>query len=470
MTFKKYVQVIRRRWRIAVVALLACVVVALGYFLFYPKTYTADLTFYVSAQTVNNAQSAYQGGLLSEQRASSYVEILSGERVAEELKSSLALPDTVSDISSKIRATAQSDSVVIDVHVDDSDPVRAAAIANGIGIIFPKIVSELEAPSAPGASPPVIVRIVSNAPVPTAPSSAGFRTVMGVGLLLGLVVASSVVLLVESFDNTVKAPEELEEVSGAPLLASIPKLDNSASDSLSERRGIEAYKRLRTNLQFVQLGSSKQIFAVTSPATGDGKSTVSWHMTRELSASGLRTLLVDADLRRPAIARFAGLEHSVGLTSALTGRASTRDCIQRGPIPGLDILTSGPIPPNPSELLGSERMESLAKELRKSYDVVVFDTPPVGPVADTIALGSSVDCVLLVARYGKSTTAQVASAANLFQRVGVALGGVIFVGNPQSRKDDASYYAYQEFYESELGPGVGSNQMTEARRPSPGRR
>lgn len=443
MTVRSLWEIVRRRWTAVIACLVVGALLGIAYHFVIPLKYTANTTMYVSAQGTDNAFSAYQGGLLSEQRASSYVELITGSRVAQDVLNDLKLPYSVRDLQSEIKASAETDSVVITVTVTDEDPIRAAAIANSIGRVFPEIVSEIEASPTPGRPPSVVLRVVEPATVPEVPSSLSGTSLTGIGIVLGLLAGIALALILDARDQTVKSTAEVDALLPAPSLADIPRFEGDDSSGLPDSQSAESFKQLRTNLQFVQAEGDRRVFLITSPRAGDGKSTVALNLAKAVGAAGQSVLLIEGDLRRPMIATYLGLETVVGLTSLLTGRVTQNQAIQSLRDQNVDFLASGPIPPNPSELLGSEGMADLISSFRTKYDMVIVDTPPIGPVADAVALAPSGDGIVLVVRWGKTTRGQVEEASRLLSAVGLQLSGSVLVGMPRrsGRKEEYHYYA-----------------------------
>ncbi|MGO4108783.1 CpsD/CapB family tyrosine-protein kinase [Paenibacillus sp. YAF4_2] len=204
----------------------------------------------------------------------------------------------------------------------------------------------------------------------------------------------------------------------------------------------EAYRTLRTNLQYAETDRPLQLLMVTSAGPKEGKSTTIMNLAVTYAQMEKRTILVDADLRKPTAHFTFGLSNRTGLSHVLSGQADLREVVKESRIPGLDVMTSGPIPPNPSELLGSSRMDALLDQLREQYDIVLIDTPPVLAVADAQVVSSKSDGVLLVvnARTGKRQHA--IKARNALQFVQARIVGIAL--NQTAHRDAGPYYEYVE--------------------------
>ncbi len=448
MTFRDNLAVLRDQWVVLLVTVVLAVGSAAAVWALRPAQYTATLTLYVSAQTADTADTAYQGGLLSQQRVKSYVELIRSDRVSEQVVTDLHLAATPDQVAGQISASSTPDSVLIDVGVTDPDAQVAAAMANSVSTVFVKLVDELEKPATPNAVPPVAVRIVRPASVPRTPSSPGLPLLLGIGLLGGLVLGVGVALGRNLLDTTVASTEQLRALVKAPILtavgydAGVRKRPLTVHEVPYSPRS-EAFRQLRTNLQFVDVDNHHKVLVVTSALPGEGKTTTTLNLAIALASSGQKVLVIEADLRRPGAARLLGMEGAVGLTNVLTGRVELRQAIQPWS-GGVDLLASGPLPPNPSELLASRHMEAVLTELRDLYDTVLIDTPPLLPVTDAAAVAPATDGALLVTRFRKTTRDQVAGAVQALEAVAVPLLGTVLTMVPA--KGPRAYARYHAYY------------------------
>lgn len=453
MTLTEQLRVLRERWVVVLTVVVLGVAAAGAAWYLRPKEYTAELTMYVSAQTADSAQSAFQGAQLSQERVSSYVRLVSSPRVVEEVARNLRLPDPPVELAEQITASSALDSVLIDVAVTDRSADRAAAIANGVGDVFTDLVEELERPTAVGAPPPVAVRVVQPASPPVEPSSMTLPVALVLGLLAGLAAGIGGALVRSALDTSVTSPDDLRSIVKAPNLGTIgydpqvPRRPLTVHEDPQAPRA-EAFRQFRTNLQFIDVDRPHRILAVTSSLPGEGKTTTLANLAIALATSGYRVLAVDADLRRPKLAGLLGLDGSVGLTSALSGRADPGQVVQHWS-GGVDVLASGPLPPNPSELLGSTQMATMLQRLSAEYDVVLVDTPPLLPVTDAAAVAPATDGVLLVCRFKKTTREQLGAAVEALEAVSATVLGTVFSMVPAT--GPRAYAQYNAYYRS-LGP------------------
>jgi len=276
-----------------------------------------------------------------------------------------------------------------------------------------------------------------------------------VGLLVGLFLGIVLAFFLEYLDQTIKSASDVERALKIPVLGLIPFDPRGARHVQAGRRhGIalitsaapddptsEAYRVLRTNVTFVSAEQrALQVICVTSPGPGEGKSTTAANLAVTLAQQGSHTLLVDADLRRPMVHRAFNLVQEPGLTDILIGTSAAREAIRPNVIKGLDVLPGGALPPNPSELLGSEAMHRLLAELRSQYDTIIFDTPPALAVTDATVLSTSADAVILVIRVGETEETAAQRAVESFRRVQGRVAGAVLNGAEKTR--DRYYYYY----------------------------
>jgi capsular exopolysaccharide synthesis family protein len=266
--------------------------------------------------------------------------------------------------------------------------------------------------------------------------------------VLGGIIGLGIALLLELRDQTLRSEDDLIAAGAGPVLGTVPfdRLVESAPLLVEASRHssfAEAFRQLRTNLQFVDVEHRVQVLVVTSSVPGEGKSVTCSNLALSLAAAGRQVLLIEADLRLPRISHYFGIDRSVGLTDVLIGRASLEEVVR--PIPGtsLTVLPSGHAPPNPSELLGSDSMRAVLAELRNQYDVIVVDTPPLLPVADGAVAAAWADGVVLLVRTAKTPRQQVTLSLRSLSSVGARLVGSVMTMAPQGAGSRYSSYDYR---------------------------
>jgi receptor protein-tyrosine kinase len=338
------------------------------------------------------------------------------------------------------------DTVLLTVRVIDASPARAQLIATAVADEFIMLIPILEN-SPDGRQSAVRVSVVSPADLPTSPVSPqplrNLALALAVGLLAGLALAAAR----HSLDTTIKTSEQTEEAAGAALLGVVPfdpATNRSTVITTSEPNShlAEAYRQVQTSMQFMDADRETKVVVVTSCVPEEGKSTTACNLALSLAEAGKRVLLIDGDLRRPRAARYLGLPMGAGLTSVLVGKATLDEVIQTWGDPALSVLASGPVPPNPSKLVGSQHMREVLAELRERYDMVLIDAPPVLPVVDAVVLAAASDGALLVVRHGKTSRDQLGKAAAALRRAEVDVLGTVLNMAPRSGSNSYYYYGY----------------------------
>lgn len=316
-------------------------------------------------------------------------------------------------------------------------------------------------------------KVILPAQRPTAPSSPNYMRNLSMAAVIGLALGLGLAFLRERLDDRVKGGGDLEEQMGAPVLAAVPhapgwkKEDQTPLISLEAPKGqtAEAYRTLRTNLQFVARHGDFKVLTVTSPMLGDGKTTTVANLAATLAQTGKRVIAVSCDLRKPRLHRFFGLKNQVGVTSVLAGTATLAQAAQRPGQDSLRILASGPVPPNPTELLESKEMGNLIEELRQAADFVIIDAPPILAVSDALILAPKSDGVVIVAGAGNTSRgAAVTTREQLDQVEARVVGCVLNNFHPGQAKYYPYYYRYYTtygYYEDADGRFAGNGHEEE---------
>ena len=320
--------------------------------------------------------------------------------------------------------------------VADPSAQRAAMVADTLAEKTANLVGDLERPRDPKLSTVTTLRVLAPAEVPTTPASPNLKVDVLVGAVIGTFLGLSVALIRRSLDRSVRTREALEELTGLPLLGTVPydKPSRRTPSLIPARpRGqvAEAVRQLRVNLRSAGTGSSCTSLLVTSAVAGEGKTSLVCNLAAAFGLEGDRVLLIDADLRRPSVGNYLGINPTSGLSTVLLGERQPHDAVEswRGGL--FDVLTSGPIPENPSELLGSKRTSVMLTELESRYDVVLIDSPALLPVADGSVLARACDAALLVVRHGHTPASEVTDALAALRAVSARVLGCAFSMEPQ---------------------------------------
>ena len=270
---------------------------------------------------------------------------------------------------------------------------------------------------------------------------------LSIALILGLIFGILLALLLEFLDDTLKNPEDVEKHLKLAVLGVIPKLaDNVSIDSAyADTRSAfsESYRSVRTSLQFSTSHGVPQTLLITSSSPGEGKSTASYMIARNFTEIGKRVLLLDIDMRKPSLHKKLVLDNSVGLSSFLSGAVPLTDIIQTCDIEGLSVITTGPLPPNPAELLLNENMQKLLGFALENYDQIIIDGPPVMGLADAPIISSSVEGVLIVIEAGETRKGMAVNAVKRLRSARAHIIGTLI--NKLEAKHTPYNYVYGNY-------------------------
>jgi receptor protein-tyrosine kinase len=436
-------RVLRRRWSWVAVGLLLCL--AGSAFLTFSATpqYASSARLYVSTAQSNTAD-ALQSGLLSQQRITSYADLVQSQEVSKTVQEDLDLP---SSPAGSVTAVVVPSTVILEITATDPDPHHAQALAQSYANALSDTIRQLETPAGKTVAP-IKATIYDSASTPEEPVSPKPVRNLAIGVILGLALGVGMAILRDALDTSISSVDAVTEITAAPLLGSIAYDSEARANPLitgldSHAPRVESFRVLRTNLQFVDVDSATKVFVVTSALPEEGKTTTAVNLGITLAQAGYRTMLVEGDLRRPRAAHALGMDQAVGVTTVLLGRVTLDDAVQKHTESDLHVLGSGAIPPNPAELLQSNAMTQLLADLRDQYDMVIVDAPPLLPVTDAALLAAQADGALLVVRHGKTTRDQLTQAVNRLAQVDASPVGVVLNMVPARRRHGYGYgYGY----------------------------
>lgn len=435
----------QRNWVLVVsVTLLGLLIGGLASVLVKPS-YTAETQLFVAIQNSGSVQELQQGNSFSQARVQSYVKTATTPVVLQPAIDSLGLDVSSQELSQHVTATADLNTVLIKIAVSDASPVRAAATAQAVSDSLIKAVERLESPKNGGSSP-VSLSVISPAVAPSTPSSPNTKLNIALGFLVGMALGVGLALTKTALDNRIKNEADLRTITNTPLLGGIAYDADATKKPLltqapHQSPRAEAFRQIRTNLQFADVSNSARTVLITSSLPGEGKSTTAANIAIALAEAGQSVCLIDADLRRPMINEYMGLDRNAGLTTALLGHTTVEELLQPWGEDHLYVLTSGQIPPNPSELLGSESMRQLISTLEHQFDTVIVDAPPLLPVTDAAVLSRHVGGVVLVIGSQKIRQQDLHKSLQALQMVEANLLGAILNRLP-AKGPDAYAYSY----------------------------
>ena len=438
-----YIHILKRRWVLIVVLVIACVGGAAAATKLTTPEYQASSRLIVSGSSSLGGANEIVTDQLAAARASSFAQIIStAPAVQAALKEAEAKagPFEPSGYPS-ITASADGTDPFISVDVTDSDPRRAQAVANAIAVVLPSVLKQLQQPP----TSPHEIELLQAAGLPTKPASPKPKENLIIGLALGLVLGVAAAFVVETLDRRLKDSADVEAASGLTALGVVPfEMPEEPIPAKTQPRSVraEAYRQVRTNLAFSSEKGPPKSIIVTSSASSEGKTSLAVNLAITSARTGQRVALVDADLRRPMVHTFLDTPEHKGLVDVLAGTIELSDALQPSEAGPMDVLVAGPVPTNPSELLGSETMLKTIRHLESSYDLVIIDSPPVLPVTDALLIGVHVDAVVVVARLGQTTRDRIRRTIAALTNVNANMAGVVPNGAVE-REDSAYYYAYR---------------------------
>jgi capsular exopolysaccharide synthesis family protein len=455
---RDYIRILRKSWVMILLLALVAVAAASTVSILQTPKYSATSKVFVSTQSGGTTSELAQGNSFTVQRVKTYSDLVTTPIVLLPVIGTLELGIPADELAKRVTASAPLDTSIIDITVTDADPALAADIANATSQSLTAVVENIETPEADDAVSPVKLTRAQEATVPSVPVSPNVPLNIALGALVGLAIGVGLAVLRETLETRIRNERDVEQITDVPILGGIvfdPKARERPlivqADPRSPRA--ESFRTLRTNLQYLDVGRTDRSFVITSSIESEGKSTTGANLAIALADAGSRVLLVDADLRRPKIADYMGLEGAVGLTDVLIGRAELQDVIQPWGRGQLFVLPAGHIPPNPSELLGSAPMAHLIVEFNRAFDVVIFDAPPLLPVTDAAILAKSVGGAIVVVAAGRTHKNQLSGAIAALDNVGASISGLVLTMLPTKGPDAYGYGRYGYGY----GYGYGED-------------
>lgn len=474
--------VMERIWRVIIVSVL-CAAMVFGY-TYYCVTpqYQSSAMFYVNNNSfsVGDAALSITSGDLVTSRGlvDSYIVILKTRETLNEVIDYAGVDLTYGEVSGMITAAAVNETEIFRVTVTNPDPQEAEKIANAIAYILPKRIGNI----IDGTS----AKIVDSAVVPAGPSSPSYTKNGVIGFLIGFLLCAGSIALKEIFDTTIRSEEDIEQVCAHPVLSAVPNMQGGGKkkarydyydvkkkkpgkkQSVKEKAkaqkqnealigsntsfvATEAYKRLRTKLQFsfADDGTSR-VIGLSSALSGEGKSLTSVNLAYTLAQLNKRVIILDCDMRRPTLADKMSLNKKPGLSEYLTGQHEFKDVVQRygreDEEVAFHVISAGENPPNPVEMLSSLRMERLLDNLREAYDYILLDLPPVSEVTDAMAIAPKADGMLLVVRQDYCDRIVLNETVQQFAFINAKVLGVVFNCTSENR---GKYYGksyYKRYY------------------------
>lgn len=452
MELRDYIRVLLKHWISIVAITLAGLVGAAAFTFTQPRLYTAQAQSFV-ALTGTDIGGITGGASYTEQRLASYVQLASTPDVLQPVIDELGLES----LDGQVTASNPTGTVLLNISVTNPDPIDAAEIANAVSRQMSEVISTIETPAgvAPGTGSPINVKVtlVDPAEPPTSPSSPRTTVNLLLGLLIGLAAGVGIAFLRESLDTRVHTPDDLVDLTGSAPLGLIgfdPEAETDPLVALNPKASrSEAFRTIRTNLQYVDVDHPPKVIVITSALPLDGKTTTALNLAITFAQAGKRTVVVETDLRRPKSSAYLGVDSAVGLTDVLAGQIPLSEALIPWNRGQLTVLPAGHVPPNPSELLASQQMHDVMATLREEYDVVIVDTTPLLPVTDGAIVAKVADGAILVARFNRSTREQLTLALESLRQVDARLLGTVLNFVPTKKRGFG--YRYGGYYGAYYG-------------------
>ncbi|MCM0640779.1 polysaccharide biosynthesis tyrosine autokinase [Cellulomonas wangsupingiae] len=450
MTLRDVLRSARKHWAWVV---LPVVVLTAGMAFVSSRTapvYRSTATLYVALAAGSSAGELNQGSSYTQGQMTSFARLATLPVTLDPVVRELGLDVSPRSLAGSVAVSSPKESSLLEISVTGGSPERTASVANAVALQLGKVVEDLAPAGEAGST--IEATVVSEAVAPTHPVAPNTRrnvlAALLAGVLLGLVAAWGR----EALDTRVRHQAELRQVIDVPVLGSIRQRRRAGRGqpvpSAADGARSEDFRRVRANLEMIGRPGAPKVLVFTSALEGEGKSFVASRVAVALAAAGARTLLVDADLRQPTIADQLGVEGEAGLTDCLVGRATLAE-VRQDVSPQLSVLASGPVPPNPAELLSYPEFGALLDEAAAQFDVVIVDAPPVVPVADAAVIARRATGVVVVADAHRVRRPQLRQAADAVQ-----LGGGRVVGTILNRERGVADDTYG-YGSAERRPGRG---------------
>ena len=460
MELRQFFTTLQARWRFGLITFVLGVVATVLLVLSLAPQYGSTVKVFMS--TPAGGTTEYVAAYTLQQRVASYADLAVDPAVLETVVDRLNLDETPGQLAGQVSASVVTNTQTIQIAVTASTPEEAQRIAGAEADAVVALVKRLERPATAGQPAAVTAKIAADPSFSSTPVAPNVPLNLAAGVLVSIFLAIAGSLVRDLLDRTVKSRRDVETITSSAVLATLPFYPQVKKEPLSAETGgnlAEAFRVLRTNLQFVKLDAERQAILVSSALPNEGKTLTATNLAISMAQSGRSVLLIDADMRNPNVAELLGLENSVGLLSVLVGRTTIEQAIQPH-VSGISFMGTGPVAPNPAEVLESRAMRDLLNRVRLEFDTVIIDAPPMLPVADASILLTEVDGALLLVRHGSTTREQLRLAVERVETVGGRLFGCVLNRTPRRASDDAYGYGYGHGY------GYGS-ALPPAYRPEP---
>ena len=471
MDASRVLRAILKHWVVFAVAVVVGVGLGATVVLTATPRYASSVTFFVSTPSTSE-NSALAADQFATSRVNSYVKLATSDRLARRLLPRVSPPLSETAVLKELSATADLNTVLLTVKVVDPVRTRSLGLAKAVAKQFPAMIRNIDDVGSGGNR--VRLTVVSGPSTSDTLVRPSRVLNLGLGLLGGLLLGTALAVGRQSLDRTIRTAEDLRAVTDRPVLGEIPFDPVAESEPLvigAQGRAprAEALRQLRTGLQFMDVDRPVQVLVVTSSVAGEGKSLTAANLAIVFAETGRSTLLLEADMRRPKVTDYLGLERAVGLSNVLAGQVDVDDVLQPWGDADLSVLASGSLPPNPSEMMGSQAMGELVSRLRNRFDLVIIDTPPVLPVTDAVIAGTHADGVVMVVRHSRTTRVQVGHSAESLAAVDTrVLGTVLNMVRGRESRQAYEHYGYDQESSANMSRADAEARIRVKERPAAG--
>lgn len=447
MTLREYFLSLRKNWLVIVALTVIGALAGYAYAQLQPEIFRSEATVIVIPARGDNTSELVQGSNYVQNLVQTYAVVATSPTVLNPVIEDLGLDTSPSALAATITVQSPLNTVVLEIAVVSRDPQLASNVADAVAKELASAVRELS-PQNADDQPAVRMETISPSKVPQFPISPNVRLLTIIGAVAGLLAGIVFALLRRLLATRLTNPADISSLTDTPILGTVSQTASGKSLPaviLADATGsaAESVRSIVANLRFANVDGETKVLLITSGMSGEGKSSIGVSIAQIMAEQGAKVLLVDADLRRASVASYTQLEGSVGLTTVLLGDVTIGEAIQPWGNEGLDILTSGGLPPNPGQLLTSDHLREFVQAVRSTYDYVIFDTAPVLAVSDPLLLAPEVDGIVLVARSRATKRDMLLRTIAALESTRVPILGVVLNGVKRV-KNSSPYYRAEE--------------------------
>jgi len=443
--------IILKKWYLLVICVFLATGCAFTITQFYLKpTYKAQATLFLGKESEKLSLS-FADIQLNNQLVTDYRELLKSNLVAENINKKLGVD--IKKFKESVNVATVKDSRIFSISYEDKDPELSAKVVNELALIIKQMASDIIQVKN--------VKVIDIAKKPDSPISPSMKKNVSIAGSIGLLLGALLIYLLEMMDYTFKKPEEIEKQLSLNVIGFVPKfeggkrgkskkedkvqleqdyLKNLITKNDPKAAASEAFREIRTNLHYMSIDKDLKTIVVTSPSLGEGKTVTTVNIAVTLAKSGKKVLVIDTDLRKPKVHLYFGIKNNEGITNMLAEEKGNKKV---NPvtidIENLSIIPSGPIPPNPSEILSSKKMHHLLDSFKNEYEVIIVDTPPVGQVTDAAILAGIADGTILVCASNQTRIDLAKRAKKALDSVNSNIVGAILTKIEKSRTNNYNY-------------------------------